>query len=196
LSGPSAFHCIFGELVREAVIVSDAILVCDSPPSTFIGSVKLAISFPGIILSAKEFFTYHPTIEIFALFPTFGYFGLQQTVSVYGSQYSAGTDLWCKIDGVKRLAIFVSTTEVKCLINATQHTGAINVSISSNGQSFAENTLVYEITEKAYVRDLRLTSLNNEKGIIIIGSNFLPFDGLTSRLWLIYPLKAFFWMGS
>lgn len=182
LSGPSAFHCIFGELVREAVIVSDAILVCDSPPSTFIGSVKLAISFPGIILSAKEFFTYHPTIEIFALFPTFGYFGLQQTVSVYGSQYSAGTDLWCKIDGVKRLAIFVSTTEVKCLINATQHTGAINVSISSNGQSFAENTLVYEITEKAYVRDLRLTSLNNEKGIIIIGSNFLPFDGLSCQL--------------
>jgi hypothetical protein len=74
-------------------------------------------------------------IETFTLFPTSGYFGLEQTDTLYGSHFSEGTDLLCKIDGVKHLAVFVSITEAKCLINATQHTGIINVSISNNGQS-------------------------------------------------------------
>jgi hypothetical protein len=182
LSGPSMFRCIFGELAQDAVIVSDTVLVCDSPPSTFIGSVTVAVSFPGITLFAKEFFTYRPMIETFALFPTFGYFGSEQTVTIYGSHFSEGTDLWCKIDEVKHLAIFVSTTEAKCLISATQHTGIMNVSVSNNGQSFAENALVFEITENVNVLDYRPTLQDDEKGMIIIGSNLLPFDGLSCHL--------------
>ena len=184
LSGPTSYKCIFGESFVDAVIISESFLKCDSPPSTKVGRVRLLVSGPGFLLPASEsFFTYQPIIETFGVFPSFGSFALEQVITIYGAHFSRDSAFCCKIYGQKTAAVFISSTEAKCMIKKddVERPGLIDIYLSIDGQHFSENALHYEITDSVQAVGSRQILRRDGNGIVLLGFGFLPFDDLVCQ---------------
>ncbi|KAL7434371.1 hypothetical protein ACHAXM_004035 [Skeletonema potamos] len=173
-------RCIFGEISVESRIETDTQIQCTSPPSSTAGEVQIAISHGSDEFKLESpLFSYDNEILIDGSRSVVALSNAEKLVAVHGSSFKNTTDLACRLipNNIRLHAEFVNDSQVECCIPEGVYPGEYELTISNNGQDFADSFLPLLVIDpfRLHLINPSVQSLDLVSKVSIEGSNFVDF---------------------
>lgn len=172
-------HCMFGEVVIEAVVANNELL-CESPAMTKTGSMQFGLSVNGrdFQINSDIMFEYHSPVTIMSIFPINGPESGNTLVTIYGANFIKNGNLTCHFGKVKVAGRWVSKEKITCN-SPMLKPGSHAVSVSMNDVDIISSYTYYRSDHELDVL-MVLPSISMSTGthLTILGKSFVPSDDL------------------
>lgn len=175
--------CVFGEIVVEAMLVSESLVRCMSPPADFPGNVMLQVSIDGIATAStkSEPFYFFEPIFINSITPSLGSLKGGTTVLMIGQSFDVDQTYDCKFDNSFVNATVVSSSALSCVSPPSLYPqiaqiavvlSMSKITVSLNRQSF-EQSIAFNFIEDPIIYDIQPTSCPLSGCSVVITGNFV-----------------------
>ncbi|CAM9116223.1 unnamed protein product [Choristocarpus tenellus] len=192
--------CRFGSSLVPGRWLSDVLVQCTSPSQTehHDHTVEVEVSTNGVDFTSNYVNFWFHDAQVSVIFPSLGYTTGGTQVSLRGQGFVFSAELMVQFGQVRVPAIFISTSELKCISPSVGTAGVVKVLISTNGMDFhVAPGVVFDYVDPPDVDKLEpsWSVIGTESWVpyfTITGKGFINTTDLACRFDNQYVLKAVF----